>query len=154
MSTNFNISTINALGDINNILSNITINNTIKIPHTPISNNTSENNANACILLKDRNSNGSGNYYSLQVDSLDNSVPYIYFNNNVVIDSSNFLSELESTLQNYTLDTSNLTVSGGYINFHNGSNPNILQGSSGVGLRYSSNNTIQFKNYDTNWIDL
>ncbi len=151
---NINVSTINVLKDDNNILSNVMINNTIKIPYSPLTTLTSQNNANACVYMKDINSNGSGNFYAIKVNSIENSVPYLYFNTNLVIDSSNFLSELENILTNYTLDTSNLVVNGGYINFYNGSNPNLIQGPNGVGLRYSANNTVQFKNYNTNWIDL
>jgi len=151
---NINISSINVLNNINDALGNVTINNTIKIPCSALTTFSSLNNANACILLKDINSNGTGIFYPLKVDSLEYSTPYLYFNSNVVIDESNLLSELENILVNYPLDTSNIIITGGYINFFNGSIPNINQGSNGVGLRYSSNNTVQFKNYDTDWIDL
>lgn len=151
---NINISSINVLNNINDTLGNVTINNTIKIPCSALTTFSSLNNANACILLKDVNSNGAGLFYSLKVDSSEYSTPYLYFNSNVVIDESNLLSELENILVNYPLDTSNIIITGGYINFFNGSIPNTNQGSNGVGLRYSSNNTVQFKNYDTDWIDL
>ena len=151
---NTNVSALIGFKNDNDILSNITINNTIKIPFSSETTLISQNNANACVYMKDINSNGSGNFYAIKVNSLENSVPYLYFNSNLVIDSSNFLSELENILTHYTLDTSNLVISGGYINFYNGSNPNQIQGANGVGLRYSANNTVQFKNYDTNWIDL
>ena len=45
-------------------------------------------------------------------------------------------------------------MGGGYINFINGSIPNSNIGNTGVGLRYSSSNTMQFKNYNTDWINL
>ena len=151
---NINVSALIGFKNDNDILSNITINNTIKIPKSFDTTLISQDNANACVYMKDINSNGSGNFYAIKVNSLENSVPYLYFNSNLVIDSSNFLSELENILTHYTLDTSNLVISGGYINFYNGSNPNQIQGANGVGLRYSANNTVQFKNYDTNWIDL
>lgn len=151
---NINISSINVLQNINDPLGQITINNTIKIPASAINTFSNINNANACILIKDVNSINSGSFYPLKVDSLEYSDPYLYFNNNLVIDASNLLSELESLLVNYPLETSNIIVTGGYINFFNGSIPNSNQGSDGVGLRYSDNNTVQFKNYDTDWIDL
>jgi len=156
MPKNTNVATINAYNDNNDILSNITINNTIRIPQTAINTDNVNDNNNAGIFLKDVNSASSGEFYRLHVDSLTTHDPHIYFNNNEIIDSSNLLSELEIELvtNNHTLDTSNITVKGGYINFFNGSNANINQGSNGVGLRYSSNNTVQFKNADTNWIDL
>jgi hypothetical protein len=150
---NINISSINVLNDINNSLGNVTINNSVKIPSS--SNNTynSNDNINAGILIKDINSNGSGIFYRLNVNSDEYyPTPYLYFNNNVIIDESNLLSELENTLQYYPLELSNLIVTGGYINFTNGLNSNI--GGDGVGLRYSSNNTVQFKNNDTDWIEL
>ena len=71
-----------------------------------------------------------------------------------MIDTSNLLAELEYILQFQPLETSNLIVNNGYINFTNGSNPNTNQGETGVGIRYSSNNMVQFKNYDTDWVDL
>lgn len=153
--TNINVSTINALKDLNNVLSNVTINNTIKIPYSATNTFNVQDNSNACILLKDINSNGAGTFYPLKVNSLEYSpTPYLYFNNNVIIDESNLLSELENILINYPLDTSNIIITGGYINFFNGTIPNTNQGPTGVGLRYSSNNTVQFKNYNTGWIDL
>ena len=152
---NFNISTINVLRSVNDALGNVTINNTIKIPYSALNTFSSQDNANACILMKDVNSNGAGTFYPLKVNSLEYSpTPYLYFNNNVIIDESNLLSELENILINYPLDTSNIIITGGYINFFNGTIPNTNQGPTGVGLRYSSNNTVQFKNYNTDWIDL
>jgi hypothetical protein len=151
---NFNISTINVLRSVNDDLGNVAINNTIKIPYSALNTFSSQDNSNACILLKDVNSNSAGNFYPLKVDSLEYTIPYLYFNNNVLIDESNLLSELENILINYPLDTSNIIITGGYINFFNGTIPNINQGPTGVGLRYSSNNTVQFKNYNTDWIDL
>ena len=152
--TNINVSKITGLTDINDSLQNVNINNSIKIPKTSNTTNNKSNNSNAGILIKDINSNGSGNFYMLNVNSLNTTIPSLYFNSNLVIDSTNLLSELESILDNYPLETSNIIVQNGYINFYNGSNININQGSNGVGLRYSSNNTVQFKNYDTDWIDL
>jgi hypothetical protein len=152
--TNLNILTINRLRDINDNEGKITINNTIKIPYTGLTTFNKNDNANACILMKDINSNGSGTFYKLNVNSSINNVPHLYFNNNVIINSSNLLQELENILIYYPLETSNIIVTGGYINFFNGSIPNTTQGANGVGIRYSSNNTVQFKNYDTNWIDL
>lgn len=152
---NFNISTINS---INNVSTNyLTINNSIRIPTSSENTNTVLDNANAAILIKDINSNGSGLFYPLTVNSLPSFTPNLFFNGNVVIDSSNLLSELEIELvdNNHVLDTSNIIVHGGYINFFNGSIPNSNQGSDGVGIRYSNaNNTVQFKNYNTDWIDL
>ena len=153
--TNINVSSINVLRNVNDILGNVAINNTIKIPYSALSTFATQDNSNACILLKDVNSNGDGTFYPLKVNSLEYSpTPYLYFNNNVIIDESNLLSELENILINYPLDTSNIIITGGYINFFNGSIPNTNQGPTGVGLRYSSNNTVQFKNYNTGWIDL
>jgi hypothetical protein len=151
---NINVTSINTLSNINDILGNVTINNTIKITNTPLSTYTVGDNANGCILIKDVNSSGYGLFYPLKVDSLHYGSPYLYFNGNVIIDSSNLLSELENILQYYPLDTSNIIITGGYINFFNGTIPNTNQGSNGVGLRYSANNTVQFKNYNTDWIDL
>ena len=152
---NFNISKINGLTDTNDILTSVTINNSIKIPKSALTTNTKSDNSNAGILMKDVNSNGSGNFYNIKVDSSETDVPQLFFNTNLVIDTSNLLSEFENILVNYPLETSNIIVEGGYINFFNGSTPNTNQGASGVGLRYSnSNNTVQFKNYDTGWIDL
>jgi len=150
--SNFNIATLNALKSPPNTLSNITINNSIKIPYSPIQSNSSIDNSNAGILFKDINSNGIGEYYPLKVDSFPYSMPYLYFNNNLVIDTTNLLSELEDTLSAHTLDTSNIIVTGGYLNFANGGNSNV--GADGVGLRYSTSNTVQFKNANTGWIDL
>jgi hypothetical protein len=153
---NINTLTINALGS-SDTQGNVSINYTIKIPQTSETTNNVPDNANACIYLKDVNSianNGSGDFYPLKVDSLEYGSPYLYFNSNLVIDSSNLLSELETILIDYPLDLSNIIITGGYINFFNGTIPNTNQGPTGVGLRYSSNNTVQFKNYNTDWIDL
>lgn len=151
---NINVSSINVLQNINDTLGNVTINNTIKIPSSALNTFSSIDNVNSCILIKDVNSIHSGLFYPLKVDSLEYSTPYLYFNTNLLIDESNLLSELETILINYPLDTSNIIITGGYINFYNGTIPNSNQGSNGVGLRYSANNTVQFKNYDTDWIDL
>ena len=151
---NFNISKINGLTDTNDNLSSVTINNSIKIPKSSITTNSTSNNANAGILIKDVNSTGSGDFYNIKVDSSATDKPQLYFNSNAVIESGNLLGELEDILANYPLETSNIIVDGGYINFFNGSTPNTNQGPTGVGLRYSINNTVQFKNYDTTWIDL
>lgn len=150
---NINIITINVLKKNDNVLSNITINNSIKIPYSSKLTNNVLDNSNAGILLKDINSIGAGDFYRLNVDSSEYSpTPYLYFNGNILCDSSNLLSELEQILTNYPLETSNIIVKGGYINFFNGGNSNV--GPNGVGLRYGSNNTVQFKNEDTDWIDL
>lgn len=154
--TNINTLSINALGS-NDAQGNVSINYTIKIPHTEETTNNLADNANACIYLKDVNSianDGYGDFYPLKVDSLEYGSPYLYFNGNVMIDSSNLLSELETILVDYPLDLSNIIITGGYINFFNGTIPNTNQGPNGVGLRYSANNTVQFKNYNTDWIDL
>lgn len=155
--TNFNISTINNNAQSLDTLSNITINNSIKITQSRYQTNNPIGNANAAIFLKDSYSigpDGQGNFYPIQVSSEDLGTPYLYFNSNIVIDKSNLLYELEDLLNVYPLETSNIVVKGGYINFWNGSNVNSNIGPDGVGLRYSSNNTVQFKNYDTDWIDL
>lgn len=159
--TNINIEKINNLPNQNDSLSNITINNSIKIPQSSSSTNNKSENSNAGILIKDINSIDDGAFYRLNVDSSfsANGIPSLWFNNNEVIDTSNLLSELEQILQDHTFDISNLNasnimLSGGYINFSNGSHPNTNEGDTGVGLRYSSNNIVQFKNYDTDWIDL
>jgi len=152
-----NVSNINSLSNSNNNLSNITISNSIKIPKSADTTASSSNNQNAGILIKDVNSNGDGNFFRLHIDSSAYTTPYAYFNNNIIIDESNLVHELETKLvsDNYTLDTSNITCAGGYINFFNGTHPNLNQGNAGVGIRYSnSNNTVQFKNFDTDWIDL
>ena len=152
---NFIISNINGLSDTNDILTSVNINNSIKIPKSAITTNTTSNNSNAGILMKDINTTGTGIFYKLNVNSLETHVPSLYFNNNLIIDTSNLLSELETILESYPLEASNIIIDGGYINFFNGSGSNINtnQGSNGVGLRYSGN-TVQFKNYDTDWIDL
>ena len=151
--TNLNILTINALTS-NDPLSNITINNSIIIPKSVASTNNSSDNANAAIYMKDINSINSGSFYPLNVNSLLTTVPSIYFNGDLIISTQNLLSELENILIYHPIELSNIIVDGGYINFTNGTIPNSNQGSTGVGLRYSSNNTVQFKNYDTGWIDL
>lgn len=151
---NYNLLKINALSGGGDLLSNITINNSIKISKSAISTNNIVDNEDAAIYIKDINTINSGLFYPLNVNSFYTTIPSLYFNNNLVINTGNLLSELENILIYYPLDLSNLIVTGGYINFYNGSNPNSNQGSNGVGLRYSSNNTVQFKNYDTDWIDL
>ena len=152
--SNFNIATINNNYQSLDTLSNITINNTIKITKIADKTNSASDNSDAAILIKDINSSGQGAFYPLAVDSQEYSTPYLYFNSNIIIDSSNLLNELEDILAVYPLETSNIIVTGGYINFWNGTIPNSNVGSTGVGLRYSSNNTVQFKNYNTDWIDL
>lgn len=149
----FNILNINALtGSLNNPYSNITINNSVKIPSGV------PTNSNAGLYLKDINSSTviPGDYYKLNVNSLITTVPSLYFNNDLIISDANLLSELETILEYQPLETSNIIVKGGYINFFNGSNSviNQNQGSNGVGIRYDSNGTVQFKNYNTGWIDL
>ena len=151
--TNLNILTINALTS-NDPLSNITINNSIIIPTSATSTNNPNDNINASIYIKDINSINSGSFYPLYVNSNLTTVPSLYFNGDLLIDTTNILSELENKLQYVPLELSNIIVNGGYINFYNGTIPNTNQGSTGVGLRYSSNNTVQFKNYNTGWIDL
>lgn len=152
--TNYNLSTINNLSNSSDALSNISINNCIRIPKSANTTNNTNDNNNAGIYIKDINSFGVGNFYRLHVNSSTNDSPVLYFNNNEVIDTSNLLGELELILQYQTLDVSNIMITGGYLNFSNGSLPNTNQGETGVGIRYSSNNMVQFKNYDTDWIDL
>jgi hypothetical protein len=151
---NLNVSTINVFKSDDNILGNVSINSSIKIPFSSFKTANSSDNSNAGIYIKDIASNGTGNFYLLNVDSTEYTpTPYLYFNGNIICDSSNLLSELEQILQFYPLETSNIIVSGGYINFTNGGNSNV--GPAGVGLRFdTSNNTVQFRNDDTNWIDL
>jgi hypothetical protein len=135
----------------------ITINNSIKIPRSADSTNKVSDNANAAIYIKDINSsisNNTGIFYPLNVNSLLTTVPSLYFNGDLIISTQNMLSEIENILEYFPIELSNIIVDGGYINFYNGTIPNSNQGSSGVGLRYSSNNTVQFKNFDTDWIDL
>ena len=152
--SNFNIATINNNHQSQDTLSNITINNTVKITKSAYQTNSASDNSTAAILLKDVNSSNQGAFYPLKVDSIEYSTPYLYFNSNIIIDSSNLLNELETILSTYPLETSNIIIKGGYINFWNGTIPNSNVGANGVGLRYSSNNTVQFKNYNTDWIDL
>lgn len=151
--TNLNILTINALTS-NDPLGYITINNSIKIPKSANSTNNTSDNQNASIYMKDVNTTNSGSFYPINVNSNSTGEPLLYFNGNPLLYSGNLLSELENILIYHPLELSNIIVDGGYINFTNGTIPNNNQGSTGVGLRYSSNNTVQFKNYDTNWIDL
>jgi len=150
---NFNIATILNNSQSLDSFSNITINNTIKISKSANQTNNTSDNSNANIFLKDVNSNGTGGFYPLYVSSITGQ-PELYYNSNVIIHNSNLLSELEEILNYYPLETSNLIVKGGYINFWNGSNTNSNIGSNGVGIRYSSNNTVQFRNWNTDWIDL
>jgi hypothetical protein len=152
---NINTLTINGLGS-DDPQGNVTINYTVKIPHTEETTNNIADNANACILLKDSYSianNGYGEFYPLKVSSYHGN-PELYFNSNLVIDSFNILNELENILINVPLDLSNIIITGGYINFFNGSIPNTNQGPNGVGLRYSSNNTVQFKDNGGDWMDI
>ena len=152
--TNYNLSSINNISNSNDALSNIVINNSIIISKSASTTNNNNDNEYAGLYLKDINSIGSGKFYKLNVNSMTNDSPVLYFNNNPIIDIGNLLAELEAILQYHTLETSNIIVSGGYINFTNGSNPNTNQGESGVGLRYNSNNMVQFKNYNSEWINL
>jgi hypothetical protein len=142
----------------NNFLSNVTINNSVRIPRTAKESNLTSDHANAAIYLKDINSSsGEGIFYKINANGISGT-PALYFNNELVINDGNLLSELEYLLVdlNYSLETSNIIVHGGYINFYNGVNPfdNTNQGDSGVGIRYSANGTVQFKNYNTGWIDM
>ena len=115
---NFNISKINGLTDTNDSLTSVNINNSIKIPKSAITTNAKSDNSNAGILMKDINSIGTGNFYNINVNSSETTIPSLYFNSNLVIESSNLLSELENILVNYPLETSNIIVEGGYINFY------------------------------------
>ena len=157
--SNYNVLTLNNpnninTSDINTSNSDITINNSLKVQKSTVQDINKSLNLNAGIKLKDINSNGSGEFYRIHVNSEPTNSPTLFFNNNEVIDTSNLLNELENILQFQTLDTSNIIITGGYLNFANGSNPNTNQGETGVGIRYSANNTVQFKNYDSGWIDL
>ena len=105
-----------------------------------------------------------------QVDNIHNKLYYMnnYYRSNLPVDYTDYIgiiqifdisynSNTNTTIvnNNRVLDTSNIIVHGGYINFFNGTNPNSNQGGDGVGLRYNNdNNTVQFKNFDTNWIDM
>jgi len=151
--TNLNLLTLNALTS-DDSFGYITINNSIKIPKSANSTYNTNDNQNASIYMKDVNSTNSGTFYRLNVNSNSTGEPLLYFNGNPILYSGNLLSELENILVYHPLELSNIIVDGGYINFHNGTIPNTNQGSTGVGLRYSSNNTVQFKNHDTGWIDL
>jgi len=150
---NYNLSKLNGLTDINNTLSNISINNSIKISHSSETTNTNSDNANAGLYIKDINSDGLGDFYKLLVNSKNSEKASLYFNNNELIDNTNILSNLEDILEDYTLETSNLIVTNGYINFSDGTLPNPIQGNNGVGIRYSSDK-VQFKNKGKEWIDL
>ena len=152
--TNYNLLTINSLTSKTDPLSNITVNNSIKIPKSENNTTNKSGNINAGLYIKDIDSKGLGDFYRLHVNSNLTVTPSLYFNNNELIDYGNLLGNLEDILQYYPLETSNIIVQGGYINFYNGTIPNSNQGSTGVGLRYSSNNTVQFRNADTGWIDL
>ena len=154
--TNQNIKTINGIADTSNPLTSITINNSILIPKSASSTYNEADNSNAGILIKDVNSKNDGDFYNLNVNSLHTTVPSLYFNNDLLISSANLYSELEYILVNdhRVLETSNIIVHNGYINFQNSMSNVAVQGSNGVGIRYSSNNTVQFKNYNTEWIDL
>ena len=153
---NINLNTINGkyTNQITGTITDVIINNTIKIQQSALLTNNTSDNSNAKVQFKDINSNGTGAFYPLNVDSSESDTPYLYFNNNIIIDGSNLLSELEHILDSHTLETSNIVVKGGYINFWNGNPINSNVGSDGVGLRYSTSNTVQFKNWDTDWIDL
>lgn len=89
--------------DINDPLTSVNINNSIKIPLSSSTTNTLSDNSNAGILIKDINSLDSGNFYNLYVNSYATHVPSLYFNSNLVIDSSNLLSEIEYILTKYPL---------------------------------------------------
>ncbi len=108
--TNYNLSTINNLSNSSDALSNISINNCIRIPKTANTTNNTNDNNNAGIYMKDINSIGVGNFYRLHVNSSANDSPVLYFNNNEVIDTSNLLGELELILQYQTLDVSNIMI--------------------------------------------
>jgi hypothetical protein len=150
---NFNISSLNGLTNPTDSRQLITINNSIKIPHTSLSTSNLIDNSNAGILLKDVNSNGTGTFYKLNANSITG-LPELYFNSNLIITTANLLNEFETISAIYPVDFSNIVVNGGYINFTNGTISNSNVGPTGVGLRYSSNNTVQFRNEDTGWIDL
>ena len=152
--TNINTITINGVKSNTNPAGYVTLNNSIKIPTSANTTNNVSDNANASIYIKDINSINSGSFYPLYVNSLLTTVPSLYFNGDLIISTQNILSEIENILEYFPLELSNIIVTGGYINFYNGTIPNSNQGNSGVGLRYSSNNTVQFKNFDTDWIDL
>lgn len=147
---NFNIQAINGLNDINDSLSNITLNYSIKIPNSII-------HSNAALYIKDTNSNininPQGTYNKITSNS-SSGQQELLFNDNIILNTQNAVSELEQLYSIYTAEFSNIAITGGYINFFNGSNVNTNQGSNGVGLRYSANNTVQFKNANTGWIDL
>jgi hypothetical protein len=152
----FNIQKINGFQDndgISKTYSNVTINNSVIIPYTPPDCSNSSENSSAAIFLKDINSNGTGIFYPLNVDS-SLGLPELYFNNNIVITNANLLDEFETISNLYPIDFSNIVVNGGYVNFTNSIYPNSNVGPDGVGLRYSSNGLVQFKNYNTDWIDL
>lgn len=150
--TKFNISNLNGLK--NNInYSDVYLNNSIYIPFSSENTFNSLDNSNASIYLKDINSNGTGTFYRLNVDSITG-LPELYFNGNVIITNANLLSEFETISNLYPIDFSNIVVNGGYINFTNSIYPNSNVGPDGVGIRYSSNGLVQFKNYNTSWIDL
>lgn len=150
---NFNASFINGLSSTIDPLNTITLNNTIKIPHTPLLTNNKVDNTLASLMLKDVNSNINGTFYPISVNSISGT-SQLYFNSNTVITDSNLLNEFENISAQYPIDFSNIIVNGGYINFTNGTNTNFNVGPSGVGLRYSSNNKMQFKDFGTDWIDL
>ena len=151
--TQFNISNLNGLKMNNQLYGDIIINNSILIPHTSINTNNIIDNNNAGIFIKDINSNATGTFYLLNVDSITG-LPELYFNSNIIVTSANLLNEFETISNLYPVDFSNIVVNGGYINFTNSIYPNSNVGSDGVGIRYSSNGLVQFKNYNTDWIDL
>ena len=152
--SNFSTITINGLTG-NNYLSNVIVNNSIRVPLTKDRSNLNSDHANAAIYLKDTASDyGEGIFYKIY-NSNSSGTPSLYFNSQLVIDRGNLLAELEDILQDYTLDTSNIVVTGGYINFYNGTPSNTNQGPGGVGIRYSSNGTVQFRNYNMpEWYDM
>jgi len=150
---NFNTSFINGLSSIADPFNTLTLNNTIKIPHTPLLTNNNTDNTLAGLYLKDVSSNSNGTFYPMSVNS-NSGTPQFYFNSNTIITDGNLLNEFENISAQYPIDFSNIVVNGGYINFTNGSQPNSNIGPTGVGLRYSTNNKVQFKDFGTDWIDL
>jgi hypothetical protein len=151
---NFNISNLLGFKNNNENNSNITVNNSIKIAKSSLLTNNLDDNSNAAIYLKDQYSTGEGEFYPLTVSSNGTGVAELFYSGNVIITGFNLLYEFEQISAVYPIEFSNIVVNGGYINFTNGSIPNSNVGSNGVGIRYSTNNTVQFKNEDTDWIDL
>jgi hypothetical protein len=150
---NRNLSTINGLTDDTLTSGYITINNTIKIPSTPIQTGNTLDNSTAAIFLKDNSSNGFGTFYPISTSN-SSGIPELFFNGNVFITTANLLNEFETITANYPVDFSNIMINGGYTNFQNSAYPNSNIGDLGTGFRYSVNGTMQFRNFNTGWIDL